>query len=405
MNKLIFLLGVVALFICPSQSRAGSVLEHFAVSTENAYIYHFTETSMRLESGNKEYLVLLEPQETGNVIFSLSDIAFTASVRVMNLAFGVEITGYKDGKHVYPVISLDEKNSMVRLRENKVKFERIIGSIPVFFSSPVDSIKLRFSNSANLDCEQYLSIDDLRIIPDVASTTNPMLIDCEKHSIMIGMDGSSAIDKKERTAITKHLLQFIKRPTVPMDSNTICIMEYGSQARTLSESMETKALTKSLKVYKKNKPKKKDKTRGSNWASAFDIAIEKQPDIFIFITNSLSNRAESGAITFSAQYVDLIEKCNQMKANGTRLMFITSGLSQSGNTHSSLYAFLNEENTRELSAMDISSETSLKEIDLVTLQERSTFELIDLGTIFKCEETEEEVLTQGNLTSASDGKK
>ena len=359
------------------------------MTTESAEVYTYTETSLKIESKSPNYLLMLEPNMNGSVMFTLGRHAFTSTYRAKDLAFGVEISGYKHGEKVKPVFNLDDTYQNVLIEGNMLKFQEIYGPIPVFFNTVVDSVKLIFSNSYGIDVHQYLSIDDLKIMEDSEINENPLLMDCNRHSIMIGIDGSASMDKTERKTISKQLMYFFKKPPESLDSNAVCIMSFGKQVHAVAESVKEKEIIKNIKGYKRGKEGPKKKTGYTNWSAAFDQAIERQPDIFIFITDRWSNYGENGPASFNAQYQMLIEKCNLLKSGGTRLLFITSGLNTNSDENSTLYAMLNEHNTQEIIGVDLSQNIDLKEVDLITMEGFDSFERINLSSLLICGENEE----------------
>jgi hypothetical protein len=384
MNKLVpFILGF-AFLVSYSTLSASSIFEDFRVTTESAEIYEYSDHSITLESKSPTYLVKLEPNVEGSVIFSLSSYGYASSVRVKNIVFGVHIEGYVGGELVTPVLSLDDANQDLKVEGNFVKFQRINGAVPVFFNTVVDSVKLKFSNCYGLDVHQFLSIDDLKIVRPRRIPPNPMLVDCEQHSIMIGLDGSASIDKSERKTIAKQLLAFFKKPPESLDSNSICIMEFGRGVHSMSESIEKKEIVKDLKVYKKGKEAPKNKSGYTNWAIAFDQAIDRKPDIFIFITDRWSNYSDNGPASFGSQYETLISKCNKLKSNGTRLLFITSGLNTTGASNPMLHSLLSQQHTNEVIGVDLTTDIDLKDVDLITMDGFETFERIDLTSLLDC---------------------
>lgn len=386
MRKLLFFLGALLSVVSLQATHSGSILESFTVTTENVTVREFTESALHLKTNSKNYMVKLEPNETGTVMFSLTDIVYTSTARFSNLAFGVKITGYQGSEIIYPIISTDDVNDRVMIEQNVVKFQDINGMIPVMFDIRVDSINLEFFNSIDIDVHQMLGIMDLKIVPHQKAITNPLLTSCETGKVMIGIDGSSSIDKKERGVIGRQMLHLVKESGYAQDSSTLCIMEFGTEVHSYTESQDPKTLYKAIKNYKRGRNYKRNNTSWTNWNAAFDKAIESNPEIFIFITDGWSNWDSEGPASFSSQYEELIRKSNTLKENGTRLLFITCGLEYHGASRSNLYPFLNGLVTRELYGMELHPETQLHEIDLVSLTEFASLDAINLASVYECPE-------------------
>lgn len=386
------MLGLICnLAISLSTFANNSILESFDVITENAVVRDLTGSTLHLKSSSRAYLVKLEPHKQGNVVFSLSDINYSSTVRASNLAFGVRITGYIGEYAINPIISVDDVNDRVVIEGNVVKFQNIHGMIPVMFDQHVDSINLEFFNNYEMDVHQYVAIHDLKIMPRQETCPNPILAQSEGGSIMIGIDGSSSIDKKERTVIGKQLLHLVKRSGYAQDTNTMAIVEFGSEVHASTESTDQKELYAAIKAYRKGKnhPSKKH-TSWTNWAAAFDAAIAGKPEIFVFITDGWSNWQGEGQASFIAQYHKLVAKTNKLKENGTRLLFITCGLTDQGGSTSTLFPFLGGSQTRQLFDFQLGPEVQLHEVDLISLNEFASLEEIDLTTIFNVPTEEEE---------------
>ena len=386
MRKLLFLLKILTIFAAPEATFAeSSILESFDVTTQNAVVRESTESSLHLKSSHRAYFVKLEPNEYGNVVFSLSDINYaTTAAMAGNLAFGVRITGFRGEDIVNPIINVDDVNDKIFIQGNVVKFQNINGSIPVMFDRQVDSVNLEFFNNYEMDVKQYVAIHDLRIMQIEETCPNPILAQADGGSIMIGIDGSSSINKKERTVIGKQMLNLVKRSGYAKDTNAMAIVEFGSDIHANTQSTDHKELYKAIKNYRKgkNRPGKKKATSWTNWAAAFDAAIEAQPEIFVFITDGWSNWEAEGPSSFVGQYQELVEKTNQLKKNGTRLLFITCGLTNFGGGQSTIYAFLNGTTTRELYDIELGPDVQLHEIDLISLTEFQSLDAINLATVF-----------------------
>ena len=375
------------LFACMSLNAialSNSVFDQFKVWTADVEVYDHSESSLKFESKSPSYQIKLEPNVDGPVIFTLGRYGYRTTLRVKDLSFGVTIQGFKDGLEVEPSFSLDDTYHDIVVDGNCIMFRWIHEPIPVHFNTAVDSIKLQFSNSHRLDVHQYLSIEDLKVVGSRKVNANPLLMDCEKNTIMFGIEGSSSIDKSERKTIARQLMSFFKTPIATSDSNTICIMEFGKKVGTVSESSEKKDITKDIKNFRKGSGHK-SKTGYANWDAAFDVAIERQPDIFIFITDRWSNYSNSGPASINAQIENLISKCNILKSNGTRLVFITSGLNTQNASNPALYSMLNEDRTNEIIGVDLTQGMDLRNTDLITMDGFESFELINLSSLLHCD--------------------
>jgi hypothetical protein len=392
MNRLITFIPILLCVLLSFSLAGSSVFDKFKISTRSADVYNYSETSLKLESQSPTYQLKLEPNSEGAVMFSLGRYGYATTLKVKDLSFAVIIEGYREGEVVIPVFNTDDTYKDVIIDKNYVLFRSIYVPIPVLFNTPVDSIKLKFSNSYSLNVHQYLSIEDMKVVGSAKINANPLLVDCDQHALMIGIDGSTSIDKLERKTIAKQLLGFFKKPPESLDSNAVCIMEFGKQVHSYSEAREKKDIVKNIRTYKKGKEARKTKTSYTNWAAAFDQAIERQPDIFIFITDRWSNYGNNGPASFNAQYQTLIEKCNMLKAQGTRLLFITSGLNLNGGANSTLYSLLNQHETHEIIGVDLTSDVDLKKVDLISMDGIDNFERIDLSSLLDCGGVEEVVM-------------
>jgi hypothetical protein len=381
MKYLIVYFGLFISLWTPQSLRATSIFETFTVSTHNVEVREFTESSIQLRSDHNSYFIKLEPNKNGSVVFALTGIGYSSTAKVSNLWFGVKITGYDQGEEVSPIISLDDINKGIIVEENMVKFKWISGSLPVVFDRHVDSINMQFSNSFGMDVSQYLGIEDLRIIPMTKMSANPELSVCEGNNIMIGIDGSSSIDKRERSIIGNQLLNFVKKSGLQEDSSSLCILEFGTQILAVDESVERDAQIKTVKQYKKGRNHKSKETSWTNWSAAFDEAILRKPDIFIFITDGWSNWDGQKPASFSAQYEHLIAQCNTLKANGTRLIFVTAGMDSHTSSKSNLFPFLNGNLTMVRHEGMLYDEANFSDVDLISMIGFSTLRQFKLSSV------------------------
>lgn len=381
----------LSLLLSVTSLSARSIFEEFTVSLSNAQLSGFSQSAIHVQSQSPEYDVKLEPNVEGAIMFSLGRHRFSTTVMPKNLLFGVRIEGYLNGEVVMPDISLDDTYPNVHLDGNMVVFQRIHYPIPVVFEAGVDSIKLHFSNSHGYNFYQYCTLTELQVLESVEAEVNPMYVDCEQQSIMIAVQGSSSIDKAERKTISKALTGLFKAHQNPQDSNQVSILEFGKGTRQISSSSQKKALVTGAKAYKKGAKSETAKSSITNWESALDQALEQGPDIFIMVTNSWSNYAQGGLATMSAQHANLVRKCNEIKANGTRLLFITSGLYQDEGNNSKLLSMLNDEYTNHVAGAGVNSGMNLRAVDLISMDGFDKFQMVDLSSLLSCGEDEDDL--------------
>ncbi len=390
MKKWIPRLAVSLIVLIPSFTTA-NVLESFTITTQNVYVREFTESSIQLKSDTNSYFIKIEPHRTGKVIFSLSGIGYASTAKFSNLRFGVKITGYRHEEVVYPTYSFDDVNKDILIEEHMLIFERIHGSIPVWFNEQIDSINLEFSNSLGVNISQYLGIKDLKIVPVIDISANPQVLPCQQNHVMIGIDGSSSIDKNERTLIGDHLLEFVRKSSFTQDSHQLCIVEFGSDIVSVVESTDKRVLIEAFQKYKRDKNDKSKFTSWTNWSVAFDEAIARKPDVFIFITDGWSNWSDNRSSSFSAQYESLLSKSNQLKANGTRLLFVTSDIDLQSNSTTILYEFLNGGQSQELQDDMLSNDAKLSDVDLITMKGFSKMSEINFSSILECQQEDRDI--------------
>ncbi len=386
MKNLTLSIAILFTLLCSEDMSANSILESFTITTHRVVVREFTESSIQLRSDYDSYSIKLEPIRHGRVVFALSGIGYSSTARVTNLWFGVRITGYYKDEVIHPIISLDDVNHDVIIEQNVIKFQWISGSLPIVFDRQVDSVNLQFFNSFGMNVNQYLAIEDLKIVKLMKLSHNPELTACKHNNIMIGIDGSSSIDKRERTMIGNQLLNFVKKSDLQQDSSTLCIMEFGTSVLAVDESAERDEQIKTVKRYKRRRNHRSKETSWTNWSAAFDEAIQRKPDIFIFITDGWSNWDSDGPSSFSAQYEYLIEQCNTLKANGTRLVFVTSGMDSHSSAKSNLFPFLNGNLTMTVHEGMLFGDTRLNDVDLIAMQEFSTLRQFKLSSILECPE-------------------
>jgi len=370
-KQLVLCLGVCVSLVHPLIASS-NLLESFTITMQNVEVRQLTESSLQFSSDSNSYFIKLEPNKEGKVIFSLWGIGYATTARVSNLLFGVRVTGYHKDRMIQPVFGIDDFNKEVKIEQNRIVFHRINGLIPVMFNEEVDSINLQFSNSMDLNVNQYLGIQDLQILTPVDIPENPEITPCMEMSVMIAIEGTTSIEKKDRTTLAKKLLDFVRNSGFTQDSNSLCIMEYGTDIRSMVESTEERELVSALQKYKRGKNCKSKFTSWSNWSVAFDEAIRERPEVFIFITDGWSNWCGQEPATFSGQYKSLLGKCNTLKENGTRLLFVTTDLDEQDNSKQILYSFLNNDQTRVLQDEDLTGNARFNDVDLITAKDLAT---------------------------------
>ncbi len=384
-----FLKGLMAMCIALLalvDSSAKGIYDEFTIHSSNTDVSSFSDKTLRLESTAREFSTVLEPNLDGRVMFSLSDHRYRSTITPKDLYFGVRIEGFKDSALVNPSINIDASFRDVFLDGNMLIFKHIDYPIPVLFESGVDSIRLHFSNSHGYNFHQYITIDELQVLESVETKSNPILLDCEHQSIMIAIQGSEGIDKVERKSIAKQLREFFKSGATLEDSTMVSIVEFGHKVTSSSEAINPKEISNTLKDYKKRAKSQEAKSSITNWQSALDEALDKKPDVFILVTNSWSNYSAGSLSTINAQHAGLVEKCNEIKANGTRLLFITSGLYDPNKGNTTLLAMLNEQQTESVVQDSLHHQLDLKTVDLIAMEGFRNFQLIDLSSLVRCSE-------------------
>ena len=384
MRKLSVLFALCVTLSSPFRVYASDILEAFTITTYGVDVRETTESSIQFKSIHNAYTIKLEPNQNGQVIFALAGIGYATTARVDDLEFGVKITGYHNEDVFQPTYSLDDVNKHITLDQDTLKFHKIYGSLPVWFDRQVDSVKLEFCNSMGLNVSQYLGIEDLRLVAPMDISENPEIQTCKEKDVMIAIDGSSSIEKSERKIIANELLDLVKNAAVRPDSNELCIMEFGTVKHSLISSVREKELVSAVKHYKRNKNNRSKNTKFTNWSIALDEAIKRQPDLFVLVTDGWSNWYQGQPTSFSAQYETLISKCNTIKENGTRILFITSGLDNHEATRSNLYLFLNDEMTHETHGIEIDPSIGLMEVDLVSMTDLAELEQVNLASVYRC---------------------
>lgn len=366
--------------------ESGSLVEQaFKVSTQNVEVKKFTDSSIQLKSENNSYVIKLEPNREGNVAFSVTGIGYMATYNFRDLQFGIRITGYRADEEVFPTFNMDGNNEDIRLEHNTMIFQQIHGSVPVWFHEPVDSIKLIYENSLMADVQQYLRIEDLKIISQQDVSQNPGMSACEKQHIMVAIDGSSSILPEERRRIAKQFLRIVRHSQMARDSNSFTVLEFGSDVLSEKSLDSKKDLIRTLKEYKKMKRWKNRQVSWTNWSAAFEAAIEQRPDLFIFVTDGWSNFYNSRPASFTAQYENLFVQTNQIKNNGTRILFIASKMDEGHEAQTVLKQYLNGENTRHVAIDEATMQAvDVGQADLVKLSTFADLEKINFATVLRC---------------------
>lgn len=369
---------------------AKDIYDEFSVQFDNAQLSQFAGGSLEFESHSHEFSVKLEPNLDGQVMFSIGRHRFRSTIVPKDLYFGVRISGYYAGKVVNPSYTIDDSYRNVFVDSNMIIFQTIDFPLPVLFDSGVDSIILHFSNSHGFNFHQYYTIDELQVLEtSTPSLDNPLVLDCEKQSIMIAIQGSNGIDKNERKTISKELSGLFKSSHDPADSNEVSILQFGKDIQQYVSTQDKKEILGTIKNYKKSSKTTLAKSKNTNWEAALDEALKHKPDIFILVTNSWSNYNSSGRATINAQHASLIKKCNAIKANGTRLLFITSGLYDENRSNSTLLGMLNASDTKSVTEDLIHQYVDLRSVDLVSMRGFEDFRLLDLSSLIQCQTQEE----------------
>jgi hypothetical protein len=358
--------------------------EAFRVTPHNVEVKEITSNSIDLRANTDVYSIKLEPNREGNVIFSLSGIRFRSTALFSNLSFSVKITGYNEGNMIFPAFSIDDVNEDIVTDQNTVTFERIYGSIPVWFDQRLDSIHIEYSNSMTADVHQYVRINDLKIVTPIDVSPNPEIEPCEENEIMIAIDGSSSIDKTERKTVGNQLITFAKETKDSPCFGSLCVMEFGSGISSIVTSSKKKTLVDALQKYKRRKNHKRKSSSYTNWSVAFDEAIKRKPAVFVFITDGWSNWVGNHAISFTSVYHDLIQKSNTLKVNGTRILIITSDLDAHQGSKSILSKLLNSDETLELNEESLTIDSDLSAVDLISMTGFSKMSELQFSSMITC---------------------
>jgi hypothetical protein len=347
---------------------AFSQYQDFTIKTMKVDVQEMHATMMLLKADSSQYSIKLEPKKTGNVAFSLSGIVYQSNFTMSNLFFRVTVTGYKNDEIVYPTINLDQTNKHIHRDNNQLTFQSINGSVPVWFHEDVDSIHLNYSNSHSVMIPQYLSIHGLRIMEDFTVIENPIMEQYQKgQNIMIAVDGSSSIEKKERKMISNFLGKFVRSMRTLVDSSSLSLVEYGSEINSNTISTQKKSSMVAVRTYKKAKNQSENSIISTNWSAVFEEAQKTNPDILIFITDGWSNWKNGKTESFSSIYQGLLDATNSLKSNGTRLIFVTLEMNPDGDLLNMLSPLLNGDQTVEHLG-PIEEYTNLSQIDLIALE-------------------------------------
>lgn len=380
--------AMAIVLLAPLQVKAEHFLEAFKVSMKDVEVRELTESSIQLKADTNAYVVKLEPNKEGKVTFSLSGIGYLATVKIPDLMFGVRIIGYREDLVVKPAYSFDDVNKDILMKDDMLIFERIYGALPVWFDTQVDSIMLYFSNSHSVNMDQYLGLQDLRIVEQTEICENPVITPCDKSRVMIAIDGSSSIDREERGLIGSQLVEFARKSGFARDSHQLCVVEFGTSILAVTETLDKHELVNAMQDYKRRNNHKDKYTRWTNWSVAFEEAIQRKPDIFIFITDGWSNWKGEGPVSFSAQYETLVDYCNTLKDHGTRIMFITSGLDTHQNSKSVMASMLSGDATVQLTDWNLNPTESLCTVELITLKDFTGITRVNFGSVLLCPEIE-----------------
>lgn len=385
---LLLLSKILTLMTLTGDGNPDKVL--FTVTTQNAEVKEMTQTSVTLRSEHDAYFIKLEPQRPGNVIFSLSDIGYSSTAKIPDLAFQVKITGFKENKEVYPLFGLDDINEHIIAEGNILRFQRIRGAVPVWFTEPVDSVNLEYSNSHRANVHQFLRIQDLRVVDPLMVLPNPAFSPCRENRIMVAVDGSSSMDKKERKQVGREFIDFVRESEETPDTNTFSILEYGTGVTASMTSTDSREIVQAMRDYKRRKHKPRRTASFTNWSAAFDKVISEKPDLFIFITDGWSNWQGGQPVSFTAIYPGLVNQCNAIKANGTRIMFILSGMQILNSDGSVLSTFVNGEHTVSCSVTEEMTAADMQCVDIFHLGEFSMIDQLPLSSLLSCNEQEAE---------------
>lgn len=377
--------------LTPLTALSTSVLESFTVKILNVEVRELKESSIQFKTDTSAYSIHLEPKVEGNVIFSLAGISYASTARFSNLLFSIEIIGFKNDTFVYPTFIVDEINKDITIDHNSIVFNRIYGSVPVIFNEEVDSVRLYYSNSLDLNADQYLGISDLRIVPPQEIVANPSLEPCVQNDVMIAIDLSASSDKEKRARIGEQLLDFVSHTACTRDTHQFVVFEFGSGIQPMIASSEKQDHIDALKKYQRHQNDKSNASTRTNWSIVFEEAALRKPDLLVVIMDGWSNWSGQEPSSFTTHYEQLISLCNTLKKNGTRLLFITSDLDPHESAKVILSNLLNNEQTRVLQP-GMMQDVNLRDVDLITMKGFSAMTEINLASILECHRDAEEVV-------------
>lgn len=379
--------------LTPLTALATSVLESFTVKILNVEVRELKESSIQFKTDTNAYSIHLEPKAEGNVIFSLTGISYASTSRFSNLLFSVRVVGFKDDALVNPTFCLDESNKDITIDHNSIVFNRIYGSVPVIFHEEVDSVRLYYSNSLDLNADQYLGIADLRILPPQAIVANPMLKHCGHYDVMIAIDQSASVDKEKRAAIADQLIDFVTHSAGTQDSHQFFVAEFGYGIQPMIESSEKQELVNAFKKYQRQPNGKSNASTWTNWSIVFEEATIRKPDLLVVFIDGWSNWRAQEPGAFTSQYEQLISQCNALKNHHTRLLFITADLDPRESANVILSNLLNNEKTRVLPD-GMMQDVNLRDVDLITVEDFSAMTEIHLASLLECHGDTDQVVQQ-----------
>lgn len=356
--------------------------EAFDIYTSNVEVDAFADRTLDMRSKHNLYQVKLIPRSEGNVAFALSEIIFRSTIRVPDLHFRIRVMGYVGGQPVVPVFSVDGNNQDIFIEDTDVIFRHIYGTIPVYFDDVVDSVKLEYSNSHGLNLDQYLRLEDLRVLVQKEIIPNPDMSDLTQgHHIMMAIDGSSSVGKQDRQQIYQCVRHLIGKLDFAEQDSAISILDFGTDINGAFEFRSKRTFQSKLKTFKKRKYASVS-VRYTNWSTVFQRALEEKPKTLFIVTDGWSNYYEEQQSNFTAHLNELIDLSNAVKANGTRIVFIGAGLHHTVGSVKLLEKLLDGSDTRSWRAGEYAMPLNVHETDFIALDDFQSLYDIDLSALF-----------------------
>lgn len=371
------------MFICATCCWAeGATDESFEIYTSNVEVDAFNDQTLDMRSRHHLYQLKLIPKTDGNVSFALSEIIFRSTLRVPELHFRIRVMGFVDGEPVIPVFSIDGNNRDIFIEDTDVIFQHIRGSIPVYFTDVVDSVKLEYSNSHGLNLDQYLRLEDLRVLESKEIVPNPQMPALtEGHHIMIAIDGSSSVGKEDRQFIYSAIRRLVGSLSFTERDSAVSILDFGTEINGVFEFRSKKTFHKKLKTFRKRKYASAS-VRYTNWSTVFKKALEEKPKTLFLMTDGWSNYFDESQSNFTAHLSQLVDYANALKENGTRIVFIGAGLHHTTGSVQLVEQLLSGSSSQNWRAGTYAQPLNVHQTDFIALDDFELLTEIDLAALF-----------------------